>query len=267
MTETITNTPSTNGNSALFDDHGRCLPATGERAAHHETRRHFVCRQPAIDYREIHGRIMAQLGGTLSAEEFEARATAILAKLATTHRTAKLLQGVYVPFFLPHATHPDIGSALDNHYLPAVAKSFETQFADYGFVNHHKAGLAEKLSVAARSRHQTLLETMAEGDVVGIYFPCLLEYAIPAARRQVQALPEEFLLAGGFDTCAALIGSPDLLLKKDGYPPLLWLAGLEAESENIGYHFEAYGYNLTFNRRPHLGQAAEYWASSLVVLG
>jgi hypothetical protein len=35
----------------------------------------------------------------------------------------------------------------------------------------------------------------------------------------------------------------------------------------VGYHFEAYGHNLTFNRRPHFGQAAEYWASGLVVLG
>ena len=34
----------------------------------------------------------------------------------------------------------------------------------------------------------------------------------------------------------------------------------------IGYHFEAYGYNLTFNRRPHLGHAAEYWSSGISVL-
>jgi hypothetical protein len=40
-----------------------------------------------------------------------------------------------------------------------------------------------------------------------------------------------------------------------------------AESAKAGYHFEAYGYNLTFNRRVHFDQVAESWASGLVVLG
>ena len=57
-----------------------------------------------------------------------------------------------------------------------------------------------------------------------------------------------------------------LLLRRDGYPPLLWLSGVEAEAPDAGYHFEAYGYNLTFNRRPHLGQTAEYWWHGLTVL-
>ncbi|XLM23265.1 hypothetical protein MKD33_18855, partial [Chromobacterium piscinae] len=60
---------------------------------------------------------------------------------------------------------------------------------------------------------------------------------------------------------AAFIGSPDLLLRRDGYPPLLWLSGLDGEKEGVGYHFEAYGYDLTFNRRVHQNMAAEYWAS------
>ena len=45
-----------------------------------------------------------------------------------------------------------------------------------------------------------------------------------------------------------------------------WLAGLQGEKPGIGYHFEAYGYNLTFNRRPHLDQTAEYWWSGVTVL-
>ncbi|MBV5349669.1 hypothetical protein JZU71_00435, partial [bacterium] len=101
--------------------------------------------------------------------------------------------------------------------------------------------------------------------MVGHYFPCLLEYSVPATIEQLQNTPSEILLAGGFDTCAAFIGSPDLLLKSQDYPPLIWLAALEAERKDVGYHFEAYGYNLTFNRRPHFGQVAEYWASGLVV--
>ena len=40
----------------------------------------------------------------------------------------------------------------------------------------------------------------------------------------------------------------------------------ETDKEKIGYHIESYGYNLTFNKRPHLGNVAEYWAHSLIVL-
>ena len=100
-----------------------------------------------------------------------------------------------------------------------------------------------------------------------MYLPCLLEYSIPAALEQMATLPEHFLLAGGLDTSAAFVSLPGLLLRKDGYPPLLWFSGLAAEKDGVGYHYEAYGYNLTFNRRAHLGKVAEYWASALVVLG
>jgi hypothetical protein len=267
MTENNTNSLTANTEDALFDTHGRCVPAKAESAAHQETRRHFVCPQPEINYHDIYNRIATQLGDGPGQDEFQARSKAILNRLASNPRTANLLHGAHVPFMLPKATHLDIGQALDQRYLPAVAESFEATLPDYAFVNHHKGGLTGKLSVAPQSRHQHLLDMMSKDDVVGIYLPCLLEYSIPAARRQVEALPQEFLLAGGVDTCAALIGSPNLLFKRDSYPPLLWMAALNAENENVGYHFEAYGYNLTFNRRPHLGQAAEYWANGLVVLG
>jgi hypothetical protein len=256
--------------SACFDEHGRCQPE-GIDGAHQRTRRHFVCSQPAINYPEIHARIGRQLDapGTpaLTAHAFEQRAEAILARLRADPQTAAITLGAHVPFYLPQAVHDDIGQALDARYLPAVGAAFQSRFPDYSFVNHHKAGLSGKLSIARDSRHQRLLQAMAGETVVGYYFPCLLEYSLPAARQQVQEMPEHFLLAGGFDTCAAFIGSPDLLLKHDAYPPLLWLSALEAEQPGIGYHFEAYGYNLTFNRRAHLGQVAEYWASGLVVLG
>ena len=42
---------------------------------------------------------------------------------------------------------------------------------------------------------------------------------------------------------------------------------MRTEDENVGDYFEAYGRNLTFNRRPHFGQVSEYWDSGIVVLG
>ena len=97
--------------------------------------------------------------------------------------------------------------------------------------------------------------------------PFVTEYSIPAAIEKINELPQQFILAGGFDTCSAFIGTPNLLLRKDGYPPLIWMTSLINNDDTIGYHIESYGYNLTFNRRAHLGHAAEYWSHALVVLG
>lgn len=264
------NQPATSSTtSALFDGHGRCIPFELAAAVHHKTRRYFAFAQPAINYADIHARITGYLGipARLSAKEFEQRAEAILQRLRDDPRTSGIANGVRVPIILPKASYPDYGEALEQIYLPAVSNAFTEKFPGYNFVNHHKSGLIGKLGVASQSRHQRLLAAMRQDQIVGYFFPCLTEYSIPAALEQISKLPEQFLLAGGFDTSAALIGSPDLLFRTDGYPPLLWLTALTAEKEKIGYYFEAYGYNMTFNRRPHFGQAAEYWASGLVVLG
>lgn len=254
----------------FFDEFGRRVPPPGLQSAHHrQTRRWFIPVQPEIDFGAIHTRTQACLGsaGLPSATAFEQQARALLAGLWDDPRLRPVLNGVHVPFLLPKASPGDIGTTLEEVYLPALGRAFCQAWPDYRFVNHHPTGLSGKLSPAPGSRHEQLLGAMQQGPVVGWYFPCLLEYSVPASLEQMGELPGSFLLGGGFDTCAAFIGSPDLLLRKDGYPPLLWLAGLEGEHTGVGYHFEAYGYNLTFNRRAHLGQAAEYWASALVVVG
>jgi len=255
-------------NTALFDDFGRCLPTRTQAPAHKASRRYFRCEQPPIDYKSIHDRSQRAYGSILqiNAADFELRARAVWAGLAADPVTQGLTRGVGVPFLLPQTPLGDIGTQLAQRFLPAVASAFRTHFPDYAFTDHNLVPLAQQLSVAPGSRHDRLLEAMNLSDVVGWYFPALSEYSLPAAREQIQALPESLWLAGGVDTCAALIGSPDLLLRRDGYPPLLWLGALNTDQAMLGYHFEAYGYNLTFLRRPHLGHANEYWSNGLTVI-
>lgn len=253
---------------AQFDRYGRCLPFNVAAAVHVSTRRYFQCHQPEIDYASIHERSRRYLGELeVSANEFRARAESIMRRLADDPTTSPMTRGVAVPFVLPRADFADLGAALESHFLPGIAKAFTERFPEYSFVDHHYGNLSGVLQVAAGSRHQQLIEAMGQADVVGYYFPALSEYSIPAAIERLAGLPDDFLLAGGFDTVAALVGCPDLLLRTDGYPPLLWLAALMGERADAGYYFEAYGYNLTFNSRPHFNQAAEYWASGLVVIG
>lgn len=253
----------------LFDEFGRRIPSPTLKApCHRKTRRWFIPVQPEVDFGAIHARITGFLGGEdpLTAQAFEARARTLRESLQGNPLVRSILNGVQVPFLLPKASHADIGTALEDVYLPALGRAFGQKLPEYQFTNHHTSGLNGRLSPTLGSRHEKLIEAMSKGPVVGWYFPCLLEYSLPAALEQMVEMPEAFMLAGGYDTSAAFIGSPDLLLRRDGYPPLLWLAGLTGERADIGYHLEAYGYNLTFNRRAHFGQAAEYWASGLVVV-
>ena len=252
-----------------FDQHGRCVPGDIVGHVHKKTRRYFLVEQPKIDYEKIHARCINHLNmdAAISVTEFSQRAEKILAKIQNDPLARDILNGIRIPFMLPKTPTGDLGTLLDSTWIKAVADSFLAKFPDRQFTNHHKEGLTGKLHIIPGSRHKRLIDSMATTKLVGYYFPCLTEYSIPAAIEQVEKLPEYFLLAGGFDTAAALIGSPDLLLRTEGYPPLLWFAALAGERAEVGYHFEAYGYNLTFNRRAHFGNAAESWTSGLVVLG
>ncbi len=254
----------------LFDNYGRRIPPVGlDAAVHQKSRRYFLCVQPMVDYAAIHSRLEKHLGalGTLSAVGFEDRAESILKDLRGDECLENITKGVGVPFILPQTSCGDIGQELEQTYLKAVGQSFHDMFPKREFQNHHKGRLTGTFGIAPGSRHERLVDAVRRAVVVGWYFPCLTGYSIDAAIEQLASLPEKFLLAGGLDTCAAFIGSPDLILRADGYPPLLWLAALSGEKKGIGYHFESYGYNLTFNRRPYLDLVAEYWASGLVVLG
>ena len=64
-------------------------------------------------------------------------------------------------------------------------------------------------------------------------------------------MPEDFNLSGPYEIFSSLIGFPNLLYKKEKYPPLLWISSIKDKySNDTGYHIEPYGYNLTFNKRP-----------------
>ena len=254
----------------MFDDFGRVIPKEIGAQAYAQSRRYFSFPEIEIDLERSYGRLVQHLGPVddeFSLEIFRCRVENIKAELQSDNDTGGILNSLAIPFFIPKQESNDVGGLLNSVFLPAVSASYKEAFPDYSFDNHNPESLAGRLSPVPESRHSDLLERMSLGDVGGILFPCLTEFSVPAAIEATAALPERFLLAGAFDTSAALISCPELLFKTEGYPPLLWMSGIEEERAGVGYHFEAYGYNLTFNRRAHLGQCAEYWSSAIVVLG
>ena len=156
---------------------------------------------------------------------------------------------------------------MEDRYLPALGRSWKARFQKADFKNELKGGLAGKVAVAKGSRYDRFVQALAEGPVVGYYFPMALSgFSVEAALRQMPGLAESIVLSGGFEACAALVGSPDLFSQKDGYPPQLDLSAFQAPAAGYGYHFAPYGYNLTFNGRFHNGLASDYCSSGLTVI-
>jgi len=251
--------------TVLFDANGRCIPGPLEAKVQRKVRRYFRCDQPKYSLNDIYeraGRFIGEL--TLGVEEFKEHVTRMIREIREDPNLANLLSGPFVPFILPQQPEDDIGKLLQQKYLPAVANAFYDTYPNYEFIDHNKTPVLDRLRVAAATRHQELLEKLADSDVVGIYFPAFDGYSLAAAREQISYLPPSFSLAGSADTCGALVAYPGLLMRHDGYAPLVWFGALETENSDEGFHIEAYGYNLNFNRRMHLGNADEYWASGLV---
>jgi hypothetical protein len=249
----------------LFDVSGRRIPPQALDARVNPPSDRYGLAQPAIDHSVIHSRISEHISGDgLSREDFERRSRAALGAFREDAATRDVAKGTSVPFFLPRGHFADYGAALEEVFLPAVGRSWKARYPKYNFTNELKGGLAGKVNVTPGSRHERLVQAMAERALVGLYFPLALSgFSVDAALRQMADLPDGFALSGGYDTCAALVGSPELIMKEDGYPPQLDLSALESVAPRYGYHFAPYGYNLTFNGRFHNGLASDYCSSGL----
>ena len=250
----------------LFDVSGRRIPSQGIGAPVNPACTRYDLTQPATDHSVIHSRITEHFPGAevVSRDEFAHRSGALLESLRDGEATREVARSVHVPFVLPKGRFADHGQALEDVFLPAVSRSWKARYPKYNFTNELKGGLVGKVNVAAGSRHERLVQSMAERPLIGIYFPLALSgFSVDAALRQMADLPDGFLLAGAYDVCAALVGCPELAMKADGYPPQLDLAALESPAPRYGYHFASYGYNLTFNGRYHNGLASDYCTSGL----
>lgn len=249
-----------------FDENGRCNPAGVISAVHEKSRRYFKLVQPRVDLDAIYDRVTLSLAGHFPTREaFKVQYFELIASVENDPINKGSLNGVCVPFMLPQTIAVDEGTLLENVYLKALSDTYNRVFPDYEFRDHHKAQLGGLFKVAEGTRHDGLLDKLKTGPVVGLFMPAMLEFSVPAAIEKIKQFPSSFSLAGGIDTCAALIANPDLLMRNDGYSPLLWCGALHSKAGE-GYYFEAYGYDLTFNRRMHFDKVSEPSTCSLVVV-
>ena len=272
MTETI-------NQQALFDEHGRRVPFEGMRVYPQPggvSRRYFTLIQPQVDFDKIYNRVVEhmQLGSLLpfSVGEFRTACEKLFEQLQSDNRVANITKGIHVPFICP----PMFVSRVEDlrGFVEAAGRSFLASFPNGKFRNRagEKGKPGDTLDLAPGSRYGQFESARQKGWVVGWYFVnCLSEYDIDSQRRQTESLPEQFVLSGGAEAAASLVGCTDLLINKDGYPHHLCLSALKDPDERYFYSFEAYGDRLlVFEYRtnvltPTTKQLSEQFAGGLTV--
>jgi hypothetical protein len=258
----------------LFDQRGRLLPTQSERVYDRVNRGYFSLEQPSINFNEIYARLSKHLNNTsieISATEFEAIASRLWNKITSESYGENLTNAVHVPFIVPKIKSIKEPFRNLEDWIPALHASYAEAYPNFEFKNLVTAVQTQELKISKFSRYESLVERASQRDLVGWYFPNVMSgYAVPDHRTLMERLPDEFVLSGPLETTTSLIGTPSLLMKNDGkYPNLLCLSSVEPDKDNekhFFYFYEAYGWNLNFNRRSMIGAVSEYYAGGLTIL-
>ena len=248
-------------NGVIFDSKGRLEPdETLKKPANLKSRNYFKFPNLDFDPKACYRQISSVFDMSLSENDFVSETKDILNKSRINLGLDDAQTVIAVPFFTPKLGAGDIGEMLENTLLPAVQKSYKEIFPEYEFKNEFPHSLKGHLKSIPGLGHDRLENAVKHAPVVGVCLFVLREYSVHAAREQVEILGEDFGLAGPIDLSSVFVSQPDLLFHKDEYPPLIWMSGCQTSWDHANFHFEAYGYNLMFNRRVHYEQVAEYWA-------
>ena len=251
----------------FFDRKGRAIPRNlTNNVCDPNTGFHLV--QPKLDYGARLARIgeCLQTGPMISAAEFEDRCQKLLGRLGKDELCGNIVKAVYLPICIPQTVVTDYGTSLET-FLAGVDRSYTQEFPDRTFNNYRKNDPAKKVSIISGSRHAALVGKLAEGPVVGVYFPNPMQgFSVLAQREQIGTMPLEFMLAGGFDTVTGMTAYPDVLAR-DWNTPGLDLAALQWRSAEFSLDFWASDVRLDFDRRSYLAYADDRDSGGLFVLG
>ena len=204
--------------------------------------------------------------------------TDIHLKISKDINYANLLNGVYVPFIYKREVRgADLGLELVDSLLPKLQKSFLDRFPESNFkaILQSQKKIENNIKLDKNSRYQNFVSLSETKPVIGLYFPqALQEFDVESQRNQMTSLPElndlNICLSGGMDVCAALIGTPDLLISENFYAPIPTLSSYVHEDQRLILMIKAYGPHLEFWCLSQMlnmdtTQVSEQWAGGLTI--
>lgn len=263
-----------------FDDNGRRIPGEGMRVFGKAPSRYYRLTQPLLDYEGILDRCVrySLAPVDLTPAAFKSGAESLLDKLRDSPVYANLLNGVHVPFVFQHSTgEVDLGGNLEHTLLPNLQKSFNARYPESHFkaVLQSNSELPGNISLDPDSRYEQFISDSRKTPVVGWYFPqALQEFDIRSQRQQMVELPPlngaGICLSGGMDICAALTGSPELLVSEEFYTPILCMSAYVHADPRLVLLLKSYGPHMEFwcmtqMLTKDVTQVSEQWAGGVTV--
>ena len=243
---------------------------------------YYKLSQPALNYEVILDRLQQQhmAPQDLSTDTFKHTAQSLLEKIDANSTYQNLLKGVHIPFaYAGPNDSGDLGGAIESKLLPSVQKAFNDLYPDSHFkaVLQSNSELPGNIRLAKDSRYQQFINAAKQSTVVGWYFPqALQEFDVDSQRRQMKSLPAlngaGMCLSGAIDICAAVMGSPNLLINEEHYSPILCMSAYEHTDSRLVLLLKAYGPHLEFWCMTQMltrntTQVSEQWAGGLCVYG
>ena len=208
---------------------------------------------------------------------FQSKATDLLDSIKKNDDFSKMTNGVHIPFIYSNPNKiNDIGTNLEENILPALKDSFTDRFPNSHFkaVLQSDSELKNNISIHPDSNYTNFIDDSSEG-LIGWYFPQVFqEFDIDSQRAQLKNLPNtkgiKLCLSGGMDISAALITSPELLIDKDHYTPILCMSSYVHKDERLILVLKAYGPHMEFwcmtqMLSKHTKQVSEQWAGGLTL--
>lgn len=263
-----------------FDENGRRVPGIGMRVFGHEPGHYYRLTQPELNYTQILDRCKQynMAPAHLTVADFKLRAESLLNKIEASQAYVNLLGGVHIPFvFQGNSGEIDFGTNLEETLLPNLQKSFNARYPEAHFkaVLQSNSELPGNISLDPASRYEGFVSASSNVPVVGWYFPqALQEFDIRSQRQQMIELPvldkASVCLSGGMDICAALVGSPDLLISEDFYTPILCMSAYVHADPRLVLLLKAYGPHMEFWCMTQMltkdtTQVSEQWAGGVTV--
>lgn len=262
-----------------FNQCGRRVPTEKMRVFAKEPSFYYSLRAPANNHREIYERLSAfGIAVGLSQDNFIDRIENLYETIRADSNYSNLLAGVAVPFAIGALPDDlDLGSHLEHELLPKVESSFKDAFSDCHFkaVLQGDSDLEGRISIDPNSCYESLISSAKKEPVVGIYFPqALQEFDIESQRKQMAELPAiesaAVCLSGGIDICAALTGTPSLLINEETYAPILCMSAYRHADPRLILLMKSYGPHLEFwcmtqMLTKDVTQVSEQWTGGITI--
>jgi hypothetical protein len=265
---------------SYFDKNGRRIPSNGMRVFGETQSQYYKLERPQLNLASIFDRSRDNnlFVNEIDVFEFDKKISNIILKISNDVNYSNLLNGVYVPFIYKREVKgADLGTELVDILLTKLHKSFINKFPESHFkaILQSQKKLENNIKLDKNSRYQNFVSLSEVKPVIGLYFPqALQEFDVETQRNQMTSLPEltdlNICLSGGMDVCAALIGTPDLLISENFYAPIPILSAYVHEDQRLVLMIKAYGPHLEFWCLSQMldmdtTQVSEQWTGGLTI--